>query len=163
MLVDKGFSVGMVVHRKADGLEGTIFSMSGMNVHLRFSDGSEKSATADSFLAGEWKQVKVKAPAQDFEDWKEKGITKDLFLSAIKGRILGAFYNRDLQNSHLDQLQLTLKPRGVRVLEKFKSGTLKLPLITTKVELTTTEKCGQASVCMGKASKDRYIDGMVWM
>lgn len=149
MLVDKGFSVGMVVHRKADDLEGTITAMTGSSVHLVLQDGSEKSASADSFLSGEWKSMKVKPPPQEFVDWKDKGINKDLWLSTIRGRVFAAFYAKDSQETHQDQLQLMLKPRGVIVLSKFKAKELKLPLTNVARHQSAWAKQVRTDICMG--------------
>lgn len=70
LLTDKGFAVGMQVKRKSDGLEGTIKQMTPKNVLLMVG-GIEKSASAESFLNSEWKEVVIKADPVKIPDWSQ--------------------------------------------------------------------------------------------
>lgn len=154
MLVDAGFSTGMVVKRKQDELQGTIRSMSATLVTLELEDGTMKTAQATSFLQGLWKEVK--AQQQDPVEvvgYPGKEIQKSIFTSMIKGRIFLALSQKWDQP---DSVKLFTKPRGVFALKSFRAKSLKMPLITSKVELRTNQREPSLGyVCVGKCEQEQ--------
>lgn len=153
MLVDAGFSTGMVVKRKQDELQGTIRSMSATLVTLELEDGSMKTAQASSFLQGLWKEVKGKQDPVEVVGYPGKEIQKSIFTSIIKGRVFLALSQKWDQP---DSVKLFAKPKGVFALKSFRAKSLKLPLVTSKVELRSNQREQSLGyVCVGTCEQEQ--------
>lgn len=154
LLTDKGFAVGMQVKRKSDGLEGTIKEMTPKNVLLMVG-GIEKSASAESFLNSDWKEVVIKADPVKIPDWSQHSPEQNphFFVEVLNGQILKEIYAKAKGQASLP-LDIYSKPKNVIVTKDYKTGQLKIPISTMRVDIRGDDKVPPNSICMGKSSKD---------
>ena len=150
LLTDKGFAVGMQVKRKSDGLEGTIKQMTPKNVLLMVG-GIEKSASAESFLNSEWKEVVIKADPVKIPDWSQHSPEKNphFFVEVLNGQILKEIYAKAKGQASLP-LDIYSKPKNVIVTKDCKTSKLKIPISTMRVDTRGDDKVPPNSICVGK-------------
>ena len=154
LLKDAGFAVGMQVKRKLDGMEGTIKQMTPNNV-LLLVGGVEKSASAESFLKHEWKEVPVKADPVKIENWSQHSpeTNKYFYVQVLNGQILKEMFAKAKGQASLS-LEVYSKPKNVIVTKDYKTRQLKIPISTMRVDIRGDDKVPPNSICLGKSSKD---------
>lgn len=154
MLTEAGFAVGMRVKRKSDNVEGIITTLTPTQVVLDVA-GSEKVAQANSFLQGLWKAVKEPKDPVEVTGYPGTEIQKTIFESIIKGRVFLALSQKwDQPNS----VKLIAKPKGVVALKSLKAKSLKLPLVTSKVELRSEQREQSLGyICVGTCEQEQHV------
>lgn len=154
MLKEAGFTIGMTVKRKSDDVQGEIKSMSGSQVIL-LVEGAEKTASSESFLNGDWKQVRCKPEAEEFIDWMkfQPSCSEEFFLAAMKGKVIHHLFTKCVDQPK--EIQIYEKPRSVYATKNFPAKSLKMPLSSFRVDIRPDEKCVVGAVCLGYCSKDR--------
>lgn len=154
LLTDKGFAVGMQVKRKSDGFEGTIKQMTPTNVLLMVG-GVEKSASAESFLKSEWKEVVIKVDPVKIPDWSQKAPETNpyFFVEVLQGQILKEIWQKAKGQGNL-ALDIFAKPKNVVATRDFKLGQLKIPVTTMRLDIRGDDKVPANGICVGKSSKD---------
>eukprot|EP00435_Cladocopium_sp_Y103_P025186 s3366_g6.t1 len=147
----------MQVKRKTDGMEGTIKQMTPNQV-LLVVGGVEKSASAESFLKHEWKEVAIKADPVKIENWSERSpeTNPHFFVQVLTGQIYKEMFARAKGQASLP-LDVYSKPKNVIVTKDYKTGQLKIPISTMRVDIRGDDKVPQHSICVGKSlDKDWY-------
>lgn len=153
MLKDAGFTVGMTVKRKSDDVQGEIKSMSGSHVTL-LVEGAEKTASSESFLNGDWKEVRCKPEAEEITDWMtfQPSCSEEFFLAALKGKVIHHLFTKCVDQPK--DIEIYEKPKSVHASKNFPAKALKIPLSTFRVDIRPEEKCAAGAVCLGHCSKD---------
>lgn len=154
MVSDAGFQVGMHVVRKADGTQGRIKSMTAQQVILEVQ-GKEKAVSSMSFIQGLWKQQRVKSDAEVIEQWANQSPSSSLefYHSMIRGRVFAAMYQK-MKGIEKLAVDLTSKPKSAVARIDFKKGQLKIPVISSRVDLKQDGAASANAICVGTATKD---------
>lgn len=154
MLKDKGFTEGMIVHRKSDDTIATIEKMAAGSITLKV--GAElKTCSSESFLKGDWKPSREKAEAEKI-DWLPHSPqhSREHLVAAMRSKVVYTMYVKATPCP--TELEIFTKPKQVKALKSFSKGALRLELQTYKVDIKTENKGAGGSVCLGHfADKDK--------
>jgi hypothetical protein len=145
LVVEKGFSVGMTVARKADKIVGTIQSIaaSGVVIRVQGAEGKMVVGSLDSFGNGEWAEFTPKAEPEELLEWHAHAPHVSPLFDALlhKGEI--AMQMHDLDEKHAAVLigsKVFVKPKKDVVASKA-FALHKLILVPSTVRVDCKSDC----------------------